>query len=212
MNGTPVETYNNTHLGTYMKWRLWRVHLRNHLRHQVRGASLSWDRHMEMTTIHLSISRHRKWDKNSNCTHLHQNFGTCLPIYRVTWMFVFTNVRSSNFALGNCFLFFLLVRWNKEVHTRHQNENNMSQKYFKTMYGRQVHGRRNFEAGIVLAFERPLVKVAPSQKNFRFRPLSYESLPLHMEADDVTWKPNIDRHPQDTEFRTFISCNWYYSS
>jgi len=53
------------------------------------------------------------------------------------------------------------------------------------MYGRQVHGRKNFEAGIVQAFERPLVKVAPCQKNLRFRTLKYESLPLHMEADVV---------------------------
>ena len=75
------------------------------------------------------------------------------------------------------------------------------------MYGRQVHGRRNFEAGIVNDFERPLVKVTPCQKNFRFRTLSYESLPLHMEAYDVTWKPNIYRHPLDTAFKTFISCS-----
>jgi len=48
------------------------------------------------------------------------------------------------------------------------------------MYSRQVHGRRNFEAGIVHDFERPLVKVAPCHKNFSFRTLSYESLQLHM--------------------------------
>jgi len=106
MNGMPVETYNNTHLRTSMKWRQWRVHLRNQLHHQVRDDSVYCDRHMEMTTIQLFISRHRKWDKNSNCTNLHRNFGTCLPIYRVTWMFIFTTVRSSNFALGHYFLFF----------------------------------------------------------------------------------------------------------
>jgi hypothetical protein len=54
------------------------------------------------------------------------------------------------------------------------------------MYGKQVHGRINFEAGIVKGFERPLVKVAPCQKKCRFRALSYESFPLHMEADVVT--------------------------
>jgi len=125
----PVETYNNMYLRTHTKWRQWRFHQRYQLSYHVRDVSLSWDRHMEMTTIQLSISRHRKWGKNSNCTHIHRNFGTCLPFYTVNWMFIYTTVRSSNFVFGNYFLLFLLILWNKEVHKRHQKENNMSQMF-----------------------------------------------------------------------------------
>jgi hypothetical protein len=53
-NVMPVKTYNNTHLRTHMKWRQWRFYLRIQLLHQVRNVNLSWDRHMEMTTIQLS--------------------------------------------------------------------------------------------------------------------------------------------------------------